>query len=79
MKILLTGINGQVGWKLQRTLASLGEVIALDCQELDLAYKNSIRSAVLNVKPDGVDMKKYEIPLLTLVGAIHLEVKKRCS
>lgn len=30
MKILLFGKNGQVGWELQRALAPLGEVIALD-------------------------------------------------
>ena len=30
MKILLLGKNGQVGWDLQRSLQSLGEVIALD-------------------------------------------------
>ena len=29
MKILLFGRNGQVGWELQRSLAPLGEVIAL--------------------------------------------------
>lgn len=30
MKILLLGKNGQVGWELQRALAPLGELIALD-------------------------------------------------
>ena len=30
MKILLLGKNGQVGWELQRALAPLGEVVALD-------------------------------------------------
>lgn len=30
MKILLFGKNGQVGWELQRALAPLGEVVALD-------------------------------------------------
>ncbi|CAL94493.1 dTDP-4-dehydrorhamnose reductase [Azoarcus olearius] len=30
MKILLLGKNGQVGWELQRALAPLGEVLALD-------------------------------------------------
>ena len=29
MKILLLGRNGQVGWELQRSLSTLGEVIAL--------------------------------------------------
>ncbi|MBP1087347.1 MULTISPECIES: dTDP-4-dehydrorhamnose reductase [Pseudomonas] len=35
MKILLLGKNGQVGWELQRALAPLGEVIALDRQGAD--------------------------------------------
>ena len=30
MRILLLGKNGQVGWELQRSLAPLGEVVALD-------------------------------------------------
>ena len=30
MKILLLGCNGQVGWELQRALAPLGQVVALD-------------------------------------------------
>ena len=35
MKILLLGKNGQVGWELQRSLAVLGEVVALDRQGCD--------------------------------------------
>ena len=35
MKILLFGKNGQVGWELQRSLAPLGEVIALDSDNTD--------------------------------------------
>ncbi|WP_122411143.1 dTDP-4-dehydrorhamnose reductase [Pseudomonas viridiflava] len=38
MKILLLGKNGQVGWELQRSLAVLGEVIALDRQVASTAY-----------------------------------------
>ena len=30
MKILLLGKNGQVGWELQRALAPLGALVALD-------------------------------------------------
>ena len=36
-KILLLGKNGQVGWELQRTLAPLGNVIALDQEEIGRA------------------------------------------
>ncbi|MDO9189141.1 MAG: sugar nucleotide-binding protein, partial [Sulfurimicrobium sp.] len=51
MKILLTGKHGQVGWELQRTLATLGEVVALDRQTLDLGNPDSIRAAIREVKP----------------------------
>ncbi len=52
MKILLTGKNGQVGWELQRTLAPLGEVVAVDRQSLDLGNPGSIRAVIREVKPD---------------------------
>ena len=45
-KILLTGKDGQVGWELQRTLAPLGEVIALDRKALDLSDADAIRAAL---------------------------------
>jgi dTDP-4-dehydrorhamnose reductase len=51
-RILLTGKNGQVGWELQRTLATLGEVIALDRHGLDLANPDSIRRVVRERKPN---------------------------
>ena len=35
MKLLLLGKNGQVGWELQRSLAPLGEVLALDSKSTD--------------------------------------------
>lgn len=52
MKILLTGVNGQVGWELQRTLAPLGEVIAADRSLLDLADTACIRRTVAAIAPD---------------------------
>ena len=36
MKIVLLGKNGQLGWELERSLPALGEVVALDREELDL-------------------------------------------
>ncbi|MFL1500443.1 dTDP-4-dehydrorhamnose reductase [Pseudomonas sp. O64] len=35
MRILLLGKNGQVGWELQRSLAPLGQVLALDSKSRD--------------------------------------------
>ena len=52
MRILLTGVNGQVGWELQRALAPLGEVIAADRSRLDLADTAAIRRAVDAIAPD---------------------------
>jgi dTDP-4-dehydrorhamnose reductase len=51
-KILLLGKNGQVGWELQRTLAPLGNVVALDQDELDLVRVSDIRSKLQDLKPD---------------------------
>lgn len=57
MKILLLGKNGQVGWELQRALAPLGEVIALDRagkDELcgDLADLEGLCTTISIVKPN---------------------------
>jgi len=51
MKILLTGGNGQVGWELRRTLACLGEVVAVDSKEMDLTDADAIRRVVREVNP----------------------------
>lgn len=58
MKILLIGKNGQVGWELQRSLSTLGEVVAVDYfdKELcgDLTDLEGIAQTVRQVKPDVI-------------------------
>ncbi|MBC8638560.1 dTDP-4-dehydrorhamnose reductase [Caballeronia sp. EK] len=49
--ILLTGVNGQVGFELARTLQGLGRIVALDRSKLDLGDLNGIRKVVREVKP----------------------------
>lgn len=51
MKILVTGKNGQVGFELQRALAPLGEVVAVDHAECDLADADAIRALVRRIAP----------------------------
>lgn len=51
-RILLTGRNGQVGWELQRSLAPLGEVIALDREALDLSDVDAICVTIRSLRPD---------------------------
>ena len=57
MNILLLGKNGQVGWELQRALAPLGSVVALDlddCGDLcgDLQDQEGLRHTLRTLKPD---------------------------
>ena len=58
MKILLFGKNGQVGWELQRSLAPLGELTALDfdSRELcgDFMRLNGIADTVRAIAPDVI-------------------------
>ena len=55
MKILLLGKNGQVGWELQRSLAPLGDVLALDLHSTaycgDLSQPEQLAQTVLAYKP----------------------------
>lgn len=51
MRILLAGKNGQIGWELQRTLATIGEVVAVGRNEMDLANPDSIQSTIREIKP----------------------------
>lgn len=54
MKLLLTGKNGQVGFELQRALAPLGGVHAVDAAECNLADEHAIRELVRRVRPDVI-------------------------
>ncbi|MCF8179210.1 MAG: dTDP-4-dehydrorhamnose reductase [Sulfuritalea sp.] len=51
MKILLTGSHGQLGRELKRSLASLGDLVACDHQQLDLSDPDMLRSTVRSVAP----------------------------
>lgn len=51
MKILLTGATGQVGYELQRSLQTVGEVVALDRTRMDLANLDQLRDVIRSVRP----------------------------
>lgn len=51
-RILIIGKNGQVGWELCRTLASIGEVTAVDFPEIDLSNPDSLRQRVAQHRPN---------------------------
>jgi len=58
MKILVFGKGGQVGWELQRSLAPLGELVALDYNSTELCgdftRPQGIAETVRQVRPDVI-------------------------
>lgn len=88
MKILLLGKNGQVGWELQRSLAPLGELVALDRQLADglcgdLSNVDALRATLRAIRPDvvvnaaaytAVDKAEAETELADLVNACAVGV-----
>ena len=50
-RILITGKTGQVGYELERSLQGLGEIIALDRSQMDLADLDQVRDVIRRIKP----------------------------
>lgn len=83
MKILLLGKNGQVGWELQRALAPLGEITALDRHGQDglvgdLADLDGLRRTIRELRPrvivnaaayTAVDRAEEEYELASRINA----------
>lgn len=77
-RILLTGIGGQVGWELARSLQPLGEVVALDRAGFDLAAPDRMRGVLRELRPawivnpaahTAVDKAESEVALATAINA----------
>ena len=54
MRILLLGKSGQLGWELNRTLATLGHVITLDYPEIDLSQPKNLPVLIREIQPDVI-------------------------
>jgi dTDP-4-dehydrorhamnose reductase len=83
MKILLTGKDGQIGFALDKKLASLGEVIATNRDMLDLSDLEAIRAFIDQTKPDiiinpaaytKVDQAENEPELASQINALAPQV-----
>jgi len=87
MKILLLGKNGQVGWELQRSLAPLGTLIALDARSQDycgdLSDLDGLAATVTRISPDvivnaaaytAVDQAEREPEIAQLINAHAVSV-----
>jgi len=82
MKILLFGKNGQLGWELQRSLVTLGELIALGVDSSNICGNlndlDGIVQTIRHIKPDiivnaaaytAVDKAESERDLAQLINA----------
>lgn len=81
-KILLTGVNGQVGYALQKKLIQ-HEVVALNREQLDLSDADAIRRVVQSIRPDliinpaaytGVDKAETEPDLAFAINAVAPQI-----
>lgn len=52
-RILVTGINGQLGQELQQILASSAEVIGVGREKVDFSHRETLRQIIVDVKPDA--------------------------
>lgn len=86
MNILLFGKTGQVGWELQRALAPLGNLIALDVHSTDycgdFSKPEGIADTVRRIRPDvivnaaahtAVDKAESEVEFAQLLNATSVE------
>lgn len=83
MNILLIGKHGQVGYELQRCLQGLGNIIAVDREQMDLTNLSQIREVIHAVKPKliinsaaytSVDLAESEPELAMRVNALAPQV-----
>ncbi|GMV01588.1 MAG: NAD(P)-dependent oxidoreductase [Betaproteobacteria bacterium] len=79
LRLMVTGASGQVGWELIRSLAPLGDVIAVDRGRMNLAEPDAIRSAIREIRPDvlinpaawtAVDLAESETDAAAAVNAV---------
>lgn len=77
-KILITGVLGQVGYELQRSLAPFGTIIGIDKDEMDLTNPEAIRKFIAQVSPDiivnpgaytAVDLAEKDVDLCMAINS----------
>lgn len=82
-RILLMGINGQLGWELHRTLECLGELYPIDREVVDFADVNALRRVIRIIQPQliinaaaftNVDLAEMHPGLAYQVNSAAIEV-----
>ena len=83
MKILLFGKDGQVGWELQRSLSTIGDLVPLGHNEADLGDLGALRRCLQHHQPNlianaaaytAVDKAEFEPEKAKLINADAVKV-----
>ena len=89
MKVLVTGVKGQLGYDVVKELEKRGyQPIGVDRDEMDLMDNAAIRSVIRNLKPEAiihcaaytaVDKAEEEVELCYQINAESVKVIAECA
>ena len=89
MKILVTGVKGQLGYDVVKALESRGyQPVGVDREEMDLMNNNMIQNFIMNLKPEAiihcaaytaVDQAEEEVEICYQINAEAVKVIAQCA
>ena len=89
MKILVTGVKGQLGYDVVKALESRGyQPVGVDREEMDLMNNNMIQNFIMNLKPEAiihcaaytaVDQAEDEVEICYQINAEAVKVMAECA
>lgn len=89
MKVLVTGVKGQLGYDVVKELEKRGyQPIGVDRDEMDLMDNTAIRSVIMNLKPEAiihcaahtaVDKAEEEVEVCYQINAESVKVIAECA
>ena len=89
MKILVTGVKGQLGYDVVKALESRGyQPVGVDREEMDLMNNNMIQNFIMNLKPEAiihcaaytaVDQAEEEVEICYQINAEAVKVIAECA
>ena len=89
MKILVTGVKGQLGYDVVKALESRGyQPVGVDREEMDLMNNNMIQNFIMNLKPEAiihcaaytaVDQAEEEVEICYQINAEAVKVMAECA
>ena len=89
MKILVTGVKGQLGYDVVKALESRGyQPVGVDREEMDLMNNNMIQNLIMNLKPEAiihcaaytaVDQAEDEVEICYQINAEAVKVMAECA